>query len=82
MYNGINWMGWLLLTLFFFGSIFVLFMLFGYGAFVWIAIFIGACILGLISGMRVEPNEPEDKPYEFTTEDYMHCKIGEWVSKK
>lgn len=82
MYSGINWVGWILLGLFFFGTIFILLLLFGSGAIIWIAIFIGACILGLISGMQVEPNEPKDKPSEFTTEDYMHCKIGEWVSRK
>ena len=82
MYNGINWMGWLLLILFFFGSIFVLFMLFGYGAFVWIAMFVGACVFGLISGVKTKYKQPEDRPSEFTTEDFMHCKIGEWVSRK
>ncbi len=81
MYSGINWVGWILLGLFFFGTIFILLLLFGSGAIIWIAVFIGACILGLISGMQVEQPQKKDNKTEFTTEDFIHCKIGEWVSK-
>ena len=82
MYSGINWVGWILLGLFFFGTIFILLLLFGSGAIIWIAVFIGACILGLISGMQVEQPIEKERETEFTTEDFMHCKIGEWVSRK
>lgn len=81
MYSGINWVGWILLGLFFFGTIFILLLLFGSEAIIWIAAFIGACILGLISGMQVEQPIKKKCETEFTTEDFMHCKIGEWVSK-
>jgi hypothetical protein len=55
-------------------------LLFGYGGIFW---FIGVAIVGIIIGWHKEPRETQinDNDY-FTDEDFIHCKIGEWVSRK
>lgn len=79
-YDGINWMGWLINIVFFVGLFCMFVLLFGYGGIFW---FIGVLIVGIIIGWHKEPKEIQtnDNDY-FTDEDFIHCKIGEWVSRK
>ena len=79
-YDGINWMGWLVNIICFVGLFFMFVLLFGYGGIFW---FIGVIILGIIIGWKKEPKETQinDNDY-FTDEDFIHCKIGEWISRK
>ena len=79
-YDGINWMGWLINIVCFVGLFCMFVLLFGYGGIFW---FIGVLIVGTIIGWKKEPKEIQtnDNDY-FTDEDFIHCKIGEWVSRK
>ena len=79
-YDGINWMGWLINIIFFVGLFCMFILLFGYGGIFW---FIGVIILGIIIGWHKEPKEiqKDDNDY-FTDEDFIHCKVGEWLSRK
>ena len=46
-------------------------------------IFIGVVIAGLIVGAnREEKDITIDSDEYFTDEDFLHCKIGEWISRK
>lgn len=79
-YDGINWMGWLINIVCFVGLFCMFVLLFGYGGIFW---FIGVLIVGTIIGWKKEPKEIQtnDNDY-FTDEDFIHCKVGEWVSRK
>jgi hypothetical protein len=79
-YDEINWMGWLVNIVCFIGLFCIFVLLFGYGGIFW---FIGAIIVGIIIGWRKEPKKIQtiDDDY-FTDEDFIHCKVGEWVSRK
>ena len=79
-YNGINWMGWLIIITFLSFILFVYLMWFGKWG---IPIFIGVVIGGIIVGANKEEKEPRiDSDEYFTDEDFIHCKVGEWVSKR
>lgn len=79
-HDGINWMGWLINIVCFVGLFCTFVLLFGYGGIFW---FIGVLIVGIIIGWHKEPKEIQtnDNDY-FTDEDFIHCKVGEWVSRK
>lgn len=79
-YDGINWMGWLINIVCFVGLFCMFVLLFGYGGIFW---FIGVIIVGIIIGWHKKPKETQinDNDY-FTDEDFIHCKVGEWVSRK
>lgn len=79
-YDGINWMGWLINIVCFVGLFCMFVLFFGYGGIFW---FIGVIIVGIIIGWKKEPKEIQtnDNDY-FTDEDFIHCKVGEWVSRK
>lgn len=48
-----------------------------------IPIFIGVVIVGIIIGANKEEKEPRiDSDEYFTDEDFIHCKVGEWISRK
>ena len=48
-----------------------------------IPIFIGVVIAGLVVGAnREEKDITIDSDEYFTDEDYLHCKVGEWISRK
>ena len=81
-YDGINWMGILLIILYFAGAAGMFILLFGYGAMFWGMAFIIAvmCFAAAKSKTKTKQVIEEEVPY-FTDEDYMHCKIGEWVSR-
>lgn len=79
-YNGITWMGWLIIITVLAFILFVYLMLFEKWG---IPIFIGVVIGGIAVGANREEKDVmiDDDEY-FTDEDFLHCKIGEWVSRK
>lgn len=79
-HDGITWMGWLIIITVLAFILFVYLMLFGKWG---IPIFIGVVIAGLIVGAnREEKDITIDSDEYFTDEDFLHCKVGEWVSRK
>ena len=79
-HDGITWMGWLIIITVLAFILFVYLMLFGKWG---IPIFIDVVIAGIIVGAnREEKDITIDNDEYFTDEDYLHCKIGEWVSRK
>ena len=79
-YDGITWMGWLIIITVLAFILFVYLMLFGKWG---IPIFIGVVIAGIAVGAnRKEKDITIDNDEYFTDEDFLHCKIGEWVSRK
>ena len=79
-YDGITWMGWLIIITVLAFILYVYLMLFGKWG---IPIFIGVVIAGIAVGAnREEKDITIDDDEYFTDEDYLHCKIGEWVSRK
>lgn len=79
-YDGITWMGWLIIIAVLAFILFVYLMLFGKWG---IPIFIGVVIAGIAVGAnRKEKDITIDSDEYFTDEDYLHCKVGEWVSRK
>lgn len=79
-HDGITWMGWLIIITVLAFILFVYLMLFGKWG---IPIFIGVVIAGIAVGAnREEKDITIDSDEYFTDEDYLHCKIGEWISRK
>ena len=79
-HDGITWMGWLIIITVLAFILFVYLMLFEKWG---IPIFIGVVIAGLIVGAnREEKDITIDSDEYFTDEDYLHCRIGEWISRK
>ena len=79
-YDGITWMGWLIIITVLAFILFVYLMLFGKWG---IPIFIGVVIAGIAVGAnREEKDITIDSDEYFTDEDYLHCKVGEWISRK
>ena len=79
-HDGITWMGWLIIIAVLAFILFVYLMLFGKWG---IPIFIGVVIAGIAVGAnREEKDITIDNDEYFTDEDYLHCRIGEWVSRK
>ena len=79
-YDGITWMGWLIIITVLAFILFVYLMLFGKWG---IPIFIGVVIGGIAVGAnREEKDITIDSDEYFTDEDFLHCKVGEWISRK
>lgn len=79
-HDGITWMGWLIIITVLAFILFVYLMLFGKWG---IPIFIGVVIAGIIVGAnREEKDITIDDDEYFTDEDYLHCRVGEWISRK
>lgn len=79
-HDGITWMGWLIIITVLAFILFVYLMLFGKWG---IPIFIGVVVGGIIVGAnREEKDITIDSDEYFTDEDFLHCKVGEWVSRK
>ena len=79
-YDGITWMGWLIIIAVLAFILFVYLMLFGKWG---IPIFIGVVIAGIAVGAnREEKDITIDNDEYFTDEDFIYSKIGEWVSRK
>ena len=79
-HDGITWMEWLIIITVLAFILFVYLMLFGKWG---IPIFIGVVIAGLVVGAnREEKDITIDNDEYFTDEDFLHCKVGEWISRK
>ena len=79
-YDRITWMGWLIIITVLAFILFVYLMLFGKWG---IPIFIGVVIAGIAVGAnREEKDITIDSDEYFTDEDFIYCKVGEWVSRK
>ena len=79
-YDGITWMGWLIIIAVLAFILFVYLMLFGKWG---IPIFIGVVIAGIAVGAnREEKDITIDDDEYFTDEDFIYSKIGEWISRK
>ena len=79
-HDGITWMGWLIIIAVLAFILFVYLMLFEKWG---IPIFIGVVIAGIAVGAnREEKDITIDNDEYFTDEDYLHCRIGEWISRK
>ena len=79
-YDGITWMGWLIIITVLAFILFVYLMLFGKWG---IPIFIGVVVAGIAVGVnREEKDITIDSDEYFTDEDFLHCKVGEWISRK
>ena len=78
-YDGITWMGWLIIITVLAFILFVYLMLFGKWG---IPIFIGVVIAGIIVGAnREEKDITIDNDEYFTDEDFINVKVGEWISR-
>ena len=79
-HDGIGWMGWLIIITVLAFILFVYLMLFGKWG---IPIFIGVLVAGIAVGAnREEKDITIDSDEYFTDEDFLHCKVGEWLSRK
>ena len=79
-YDGITWMGWLIIITVLAFILFVYLMLFGKWG---IPIFIGVVIAGIAVGAnREEKDITINNDEYFTDEDFIYSKIGEWISRK
>ena len=87
-YDGIIWYGYVILIVIFGAMIFGLYLMFG----IWgLIISVGVAVINLISVIvwdietrKADPiNDPIQKQDEsyFTDEDFINCKVGEWVSR-
>ena len=78
-YDGITWMGWLIIITVLAFILFVYLMLFGKWG---IPIFIGVVITGLnVEANREEKDITIDDDEYFTDEDFINVKVGEWISR-
>ena len=78
-YDGITWMGWLIIITILAFILFVYLMLFGKWG---IPIFIGVVIAGIAVGVnRKEKDITIDSDEYFTDEDFINVKVGEWISR-
>ena len=78
-YDGITWMGWLIIITVLAFILFVYLMLFGKWG---IPIFIGVVVAGIAVGAnREEKDITIDDDEYFTDEDFINVKVGEWISR-
>ena len=78
-YDGITWMGWLIIITVLAFILFVYLMLFGKWG---IPVFIGVVIAGIAVGAnREEKDITIDNDEYFTDEDFINVKVGEWISR-
>ena len=78
-YDGITWMGWLIIITVLAFILFVYLMLFGKWG---IPIFIGVVVAGIAVGAnREEKDITIDNDEYFTDEDFINVKVGEWISR-
>jgi hypothetical protein len=55
-------------------------LLLGYGGIFWFALML---VVGLWIGLRSNETDTRKQSSDyFTDEDFLHCKVGEWVSRK
>ena len=54
-------------------------LLLGYGGIFWFALML---VVGLWIGLRSDETDTRKQSNDyFTDEDFLHCKVGEWVSR-
>lgn len=82
-YNGICWMGWLIIVLYFLGCCGMFWLISGSSAIYWILGLILCIIYSIIRGVRKNNRKVtvEKQVSTFTDEDFINCKVGEWVSR-
>ena len=77
--DGATIMGLVIYIAGFFALLLIFLLVFGsIGLWIFLGIFCISCIIVY----KVDKEESKPDNYYFTDEDFMHCKIGEWVSRK
>lgn len=74
-------MGWVIIFVFAILYIAISFLLLGYGAIIWLIFSITALIYYLLHDDEDTTQPPPVDNEYFTDEDFIHCKVGEWVSR-
>ena len=74
-------LGWVIVFVFAIVYIAISFLLLGYGAIIWL-IFSAIVLIYCLLHDAKDTTQPTSTNNEyFTDEDFIHCKIGEWVSR-
>lgn len=76
-----TWMGWVIVFVFAILYIAISFLLLGYGAIIWLIFSAIVFIYCLLHDAKDTTQPPPTDNEHFTDEDFIHCKIGEWVSR-
>ena len=77
--DGDTWMALIIIFVALFLVFCMLVLLCGYGG---IFLFIGVMIVGGIIAFNTDvPTETNGSDDYFTDEDFLHCKVGEWISR-
>ena len=83
-YDGICWMGWVIIFVYFAGACILFYFISGANAIFWI---MGLIVFSIYAAIRgAQKNQRNVKPVQrktstFTDEDFIYCKVGEWVSR-
>lgn len=81
-YDGINWMGWLVIITIALCYCGMCFLLLGYGAIIWLIFSVIVVFYALINVDNDTDNQSAPlNNHDFTDEDFIYCKLGEWVSR-
>ena len=87
-YDGIIWYGYVILIVIFGAMIFGLYLMFGiWGLIISVSIAIIILISVIVWDIETRKANPINDPIKkhdesyFTDEDFIHCKVGEWVSR-
>lgn len=83
-YDGMHWFGYVILVCVYSVAILGAYLIFG-SIGLWIGAFIAILniiyvILWDIDTRKADPIKEQDESY-FTDEDFINCKVGEWVSR-
>lgn len=74
-------MGWVIIFVCAILYIAISFLLLGYGAIIWLIFSVTTLIYYLLHDDEDTTQPPPVDNEYFTDEDFIHCKIGEWVSR-
>lgn len=83
-----NWMGVMILIALYICSGIFMFLLLGYGGFIWIGAMtiLYICVIITRIAYRIKYGKPNNgnniNESTFTDDDFINCKVGEWVSRK
>lgn len=83
-YDGIIWYGYVILIVIFGAMTFCMYLIFGmWGLIISVAVAIINLISVIIWDIKTRKTDPINKQDEsyFTDEDFINCKVGEWISK-
>ena len=87
-YDGINWAGWIVIILFYVVWCSAFFLMLGWGGIFFTGVLTFIYIYGIIKYVSNTVKNPRryKRDYKekstFTNEDFLHCKVGEWVSRR